>query len=179
MRELIQAVAGQLNRLFAGAYPVYWGRMPQEEKRPCFYILPPKLERRELPCGRVWRQAGLELHFYGGGQGLAGLALQEQVGERLLRELSEIKAKAGGRSFRGRGLGYQPGERYLSFSGRYEYYTTREQERLAAGESWPARELMGELIFVGDDDDLNNDQNDDLNNVAKKAMTEKAMTKEE
>lgn len=142
--DFIRGLAARLHGLFDGKYPVYWGRLPQGERRPGFFIPPVQVERREQPCGRIWRQLRLELHFYTKAVGLSELALQEQVGERLLRELGNIEG-AGGRQYRGRELKYQPGEEFLRLWGRYEFYTTLEQERLAAGEELAAGEIMQEL----------------------------------
>lgn len=143
--DFIRGLAARLQAAFDGKYPVYWGRLPQGERRPGFFIPPLQVERRELPCERVWRQMRLELRFYAEAAGLSEPALQEQVGERLLRELEYIEG-ADGRRYRGRELKYQPGEEFLRFWGRYEFYTTREQERLAAGEAPAAGEVMQELL---------------------------------
>lgn len=64
MQDFLQALAKRLSQLFEEKWPVYLGRLWQGEKTPCFYLPPPELQRRLLPCGRVRREIALELHFY-------------------------------------------------------------------------------------------------------------------
>lgn len=160
MRDFLRALAKRLSQLFEEQWPVYLGRLWQGEKTPCFYLPPPELQRRLLPCGRVRREIALELHFYADKLPKLGesgepsqngelVLSREQVAEKLLRGLA---AFAGGqRAYRGwdlrcdvaGGATGQPGREYLRLRGRYVFYTTLELEAADGLSDWPeAAELM-------------------------------------
>lgn len=143
MRDFLQALTRRLEQLFGRDWPVYFGRIWQGEARPCFYLPPPSLLRRPLPCGRVRREIGLELHFYGDKPGWEQV---EQAAEKLLRGLPELFGTC--RNYRGRGLECDRvlaagGREYLRLRARYVYYTTLALEAADGLSDMPeAAELM-------------------------------------
>ena len=66
MQDFLWAAATKLRQLFPGGEvgPVYFGRLLQGERTPCFYLPPPELHRQLWPCGRVRREIDLTLHYY-------------------------------------------------------------------------------------------------------------------
>lgn len=145
MQDFLWAVADKLRQFGS---PVYFGRLWQGEKTPCFYLPPPSLRRQLLPCGRVRREISLALHYYPRQRKAAaakvnetGIAEQTRIGEGLVRGMAELTGRQ--RGYRGRNLRWQPGNDFLSFQAEYVYYTTLELEA-ADGFSAPpeSAELM-------------------------------------
>lgn len=154
MRDFWQALAWQLGRIFGRRWPVYLGRIWQGEKTPCFYLPPPELQRRLLPCGRVRREIGLELHFYADKQGGADGLNREQAAEKLLRGLAAFAGLQ--RAYRGWDLRCdlaadgqdRLGREYLRLRGRYVFYTTLELEAADGLSGLPeTAELMSYFNF--------------------------------
>ena len=155
MQDFLQALAKRLSQLFEEKWPVYLGRLWQGEKTPCFYLPPPELQRRLLPCGRVRREIALELHFYADKQPKLS---REQVAEKLLRGLAAFAGEQ--RAYRGWDLrcdvagsgASQPGREYLRLRGRYVFYTTLELEAADGLSDWPeAAELMSYFNIINNE----------------------------
>lgn len=146
-RDLLVALVGRLREIFGDECAVFYGRVLQGQREPCFYLRPQAVERRVLTGGRVWRRVALELHYY---PLLAGsLDEQAEVGEKLLRGLVCIDGEQ--RAYRGQEMAYRVGSEYLCWSAAYEYHTTAEQEAADSGGS----ELMEVLVqqTAGDHND--------------------------
>ncbi len=174
MQDFLWAVADRLRRLFPEGAPVYFGRLLQGERTPCFYLPPPALRRQLWPCGRVRREIELELCYYprqrrfsaetaansSAAQNLSGLSEQERIGEGLVRGMGELTGRR--RGYRGRELSWQAGNECLRFKARYVYYTTLELEAADGWSEPPAGADLMEFWLLADSED-NNDNivNDD------------------
>lgn len=155
MQDFLWAVAAKLRRLFPEGVPVYFGRLLQGEKTPCFYLPPPALRRQLLPCGRVRREIELELHYYprqsrfaaektadrAAAGALSSMSEQERIGEGLVRGMGELAGRK--RGYRGRNLVWQGGNDCLRFKAKYVYYTTLELE---AADGWSELPAVAELM---------------------------------
>ena len=130
LQDFLWAVTAGLRRLFPemADCPVYYGRLLQGERTPCFYLPPPALRRQLWPCGRGRREIDLQLHYYprqrkgAADKQQPGLAEQERIGEGLARGMTELFGRQ--RAYRGRDLRWQPGNDCLRFQAKYVYYTT-------------------------------------------------------
>lgn len=130
IKDFLRALARGLRDLAGGKYPLYYGRILQGAKEPCFLLAPPEASRLVLSNGRVQRKYDVELRFYPGGR--AEIFEQQRMGERLICALDELFGEE--RNYRGRELKYRPGEQYLTLSARYEFYTVKGREQDMTGE---------------------------------------------
>lgn len=139
MKDFLRALAEKLAELFGEDCRLYYGRVLQGAKRPCFFVQPPRVCRQTLPGGRVKREYGVVLRFYDGPADEQSNGYeQQQVGERLLVGLQLLHGEK--RCYRGRELSYEPGAEFLQVQGEYEFYTTPELE--CDEELLPTGELM-------------------------------------
>ncbi len=139
-QDLLVALVGRLQEIFGDECGLFYGRVMQGQREPCFYLQPQAVERRLLAGGRVWRKVALELHFYPEAAG--SLDEQTAAGEKLLRGLSCLTGKL--RAYRGQEMAYRVGSEFLRFAVAYEFYTTVAQE----AEETAGGELMEVLVHM-------------------------------
>lgn len=122
----------RLREIFGEDCCLFYGRVLQGQREPCFYLQPQAVERRLLTGGRVWRKVALELHYYPAAAG--SLDEQAATGEKLLKELVSLEGEL--RAYRGQDMVYRVGSEYLRFGVAYEFYTTvaQEAEEVVGGE---------------------------------------------
>lgn len=168
MQDFLWAAATKLRQLFPGSEvgPVYFGRLLQGERTPCFYLPPPALRRQLWPCGRVRREIDLTLHYYPRPSKAAaekpdgawsGLAEQERIGEGLVRGMAELSGRL--RAYRGHDLHWQAGNEYLCFQAKYVYYTTLELEAADKLSLPPKGADLMQFLAIGSLDDTAADIN--------------------
>ncbi len=129
-RDLTAALAGKLREIFGSECVLFYGRVRQGQREPCFYLLPQTVERRLLNGGRVWRRVVMELHYYPADRDDPDE--QIAVGEKVLRGLAVLEGAK--RSYRGQDMSYCPGSEYLRCRIAYEYYTTADLEAEESGD---------------------------------------------
>ena len=168
MQDFLWAAATKLRQLFPGGEvgPVYFGRLLQGERTPCFYLPPPALHRQLWPCGRVRREIDLTLHYYPRPSKAAaekpdgawsGLAEQERIGEGLVRGMAELSGRL--RAYRGHDLHWQAGNEDLCFQAKYVYYTTLELEAADKLSLPPKGADLMQFLAIGPLDDTAADIN--------------------
>lgn len=141
MNDFLRALAECLKNLPGEEYPLYYGRILQGAEKPCLVLVPPSVSRQRLSGGRVRREYGVNLRFYPTG---ADMCEQQEMGEKLICALDELLGER--MNYRGREMKYEPGEKYLLVSARYEVIIPLSLEQQE--ESAVERNVMQEFGFI-------------------------------
>ena len=93
--EIVSALAGRLDELFDGEYPIYTDPAEQGLKNPCFFIGVLKTDVQPMLGRRRFRSWDLRVQFLPKENGDQNSRLMDQVSERLMEEMEYIELTDG------------------------------------------------------------------------------------